>query len=249
MTTEKYNVIPYRINENKTINVTQINEDVWLTQKQMAKLFDCSKENIRLHLKNIFKTQELNENLTTKKFLAVSNEGGKQVSREITHYNLDAIISVGYKVNSKRGVLFRQWATQIIRQRIIKERINKLNKLYKKTEQTKQVKPTILNISDDRVERAKIINEQLKLKGITQQDIGKALNFSYVTISKVVNGKVFNPIVEVWLKEHVFNTEQSNNNLETKAKECLTNAMNGDFASYKKIKALMRNIAVIHDFN
>lgn len=240
--TEKYNVIPYKINENKTINVTQINEDVWLTQKQMAKLFDCSKENIRLHLKNIFKTQELNENLTTKKFLAVSNEGGKQVSREISHYNLDAIISVGYKVNSKRGVLFRQWATQIIKERIKQQYTHKV-------EQAKQVKPTILNISDDRVERAKIINEQLRLKGITQQDIGKALNFSYVTISKVVNGKVFNPIVEVWLKEHVFNTEQSNNNLETKAKECLTNAINGDFASYKKIKALMRNIAVIHDFN
>lgn len=240
--TEKYNVIPYKINENKTINVTQINEDVWLTQKQMAKLFDCSKENIRLHLKNIFKTQELNENLTTKKFLAVSNEGGKQVSREISHYNLDAIISVGYKVNSKRGVLFRQWATQIIKERIKQQYTHKV-------EQAKQVKPTILNISDDRVERAKIINEQLRLKGITQQDIGKALNFSYVTISKVVNGKVFNPIVEVWLKEHVFNTEQSNNNLETKAKECLTNAMNGDFASYKKIKAFMRNIAVIHDFN
>lgn len=237
--TEKYNVIPYKINENKTINVTQINEDVWLTQKQMAKLFDCSKSSISRHLQNIFQDNELDKNSVVALFATTANDG-KQYNT--TYYNLDAIISVGYKVNSKRGVLFRQWATQIIKERIKQQYTHKV-------EQAKQVKPTILNISDDRVERAKIINEQLRLKGITQQDIGKALNFSYVTISKVVNGKVFNPIVEVWLKEHVFNTEQSSNNLETKAKECLTNAINGDFASYKKIKALMRNIAVIHDFN
>lgn len=237
--TEKYNVIPYKINENKTIYVTQINEDVWLTQKQMAKLFDCSKENIRLHLKNIFKTQELNENLTTKKFLAVSNEGGKQVSREISHYNLDAIISVGYKVNSKRGVLFRQWATQIIKERIKQQYTHKV-------EQAKQVKQTTLDFTDDRVERAKIINEQLRLKGITQQDLSKELGFSYVTISKAINGRTFNIIIESWIKENLFNNETS---LVTKAKECLANAINGDLTSYKKMKAFLRNIAIIHDFN
>ena len=89
-------------------------ETVWLTQRQMSELFETTPENILMHLKNIFAETELVEPATTKDFLVVQTEGKRQVSRTIKHYNLDAIISVGYRVNSKRGVRFRQWATKVL---------------------------------------------------------------------------------------------------------------------------------------
>lgn len=94
-------------------------ETVWLTQKQMSELFETTPENITMHLKRIFVDAELNEEATTKDFLVVQVEGKRQVSRSIKHYNLDAIISVGYRVNSKRGVRFRQWATNVLRRHIL----------------------------------------------------------------------------------------------------------------------------------
>jgi hypothetical protein len=82
-------------------------ETVWLTQRQMALLCKTSTDNISLHLKNIYKDRELNELTTTEEYSAVQKEGPRGVSRKLKHYNLDAIISVGYRVNSKRGVQFR----------------------------------------------------------------------------------------------------------------------------------------------
>lgn len=86
-------------------------DTVWLTQRQMGVVFDTTPENILMHLKNIFHDEELGEEATTKDFLVVQTEGARKVQRNLKHYNLDAIISVGYRVNSKRAVLFRQWAT------------------------------------------------------------------------------------------------------------------------------------------
>jgi prophage maintenance system killer protein len=94
-------------------------ETVWLTQKQMADLFDSSTDNIGLHLKNIFAEGELSEPSTTEDYSVVQTEGRRQVTRNVKHYNLDAIISVGYRVNSKRGVRFRQWATGVLRRHIL----------------------------------------------------------------------------------------------------------------------------------
>jgi prophage maintenance system killer protein len=93
-------------------------DTVWLTQRQMSTLFDTTPENILMHLKNIFRDQELREQATAKDFLAVQNEGNRRVQRTLKHYNLDAMISVGYRVNSKRAVLFRQWATRILREHL-----------------------------------------------------------------------------------------------------------------------------------
>src|SRR6266498_3674148 len=86
-------------------------ETVWLTQLQMATLFVTTPENVLMHLKNIYAEKELVERSTTKDFLAVRTEGKRRVRRKLKHYNLDAIISVGYRVNSKRGLGVRQWAT------------------------------------------------------------------------------------------------------------------------------------------
>lgn len=93
-------------------------ETVWLTQRQMADLFETSTENVLMHLKHIFQEVELVETATTKDFLVVRTEGKRQVQRQLKHYNLDAIISVGYRVSSRRAVAFRQWATRLLREHL-----------------------------------------------------------------------------------------------------------------------------------
>ncbi|AUN95698.1 hypothetical protein C0099_12615 [Pseudazoarcus pumilus] len=90
-------------------------DTVWLSQRQMAEVFETSTDNISLHLKNIFLEGELHEVATTEDSSVVREEGGRKVRRKVKHYNLDAIISVGYRVNSGRAVLFRQWATRTLR--------------------------------------------------------------------------------------------------------------------------------------
>ncbi len=95
-------------------------DTVWLTQRQMSELFETTPENVLLHLKNIYADGELEEPATAKDFLAVRLEGKRQVQRQLKHYNLDAIISVGYRVNSRRGVRFRQWATNTLREHLVR---------------------------------------------------------------------------------------------------------------------------------
>lgn len=90
-------------------------ETVWLTQRQMAELFGTTPENVLMHLRNIFREKELEESATAKDFLAVRQEGRRRVQRRLKHYNLDAVISVGYRVNSHRATHFRQWATTVLR--------------------------------------------------------------------------------------------------------------------------------------
>jgi len=85
---------------------------IWLSQKLMATLFDCSTDNISLHLKSIFADGELNETSTTEDFSVVQTEGNRSVNRPIKHYNLDAIIAVGYRINTNRATAFRQWTTK-----------------------------------------------------------------------------------------------------------------------------------------
>ncbi|WP_439256969.1 virulence RhuM family protein [Lonepinella sp. BR2271] len=95
-------------------------ETVWLSQAQMATLFDTTSENIIMHLKNIFAEGELDEDATTKDFLVVRQEGKRQVQRQIKHFNLDAIISVGYRVKSSSATKFRIWATERLKEYLIK---------------------------------------------------------------------------------------------------------------------------------
>jgi hypothetical protein len=96
------------------------NETLWLTQQQMAELFQTSQQNISLHLQNIFEEGELQREATHKDFLLVRQEGGRQVTRKVDHYSLDAILSVGYRVKSAVATRFRIWATQTLREYIIK---------------------------------------------------------------------------------------------------------------------------------
>jgi hypothetical protein len=110
-------IIFYTTDEGKTkLEVKIEDETVWLSQKQMAILFDCSVDNIGLHLKNIYTEGELAENRTIEDSSVVQKEGIREVKRTVKLYNLDAIISVGYRVNSIRGTQFRIWATQRLKE-------------------------------------------------------------------------------------------------------------------------------------
>lgn len=98
------------------VQVMYQNEAIWCTQKAIAQLFDCSTDNIGLYLKNIYESGELVQEATVEYFSVVQTEGERQVSRNLKFYNLDAIISVGYRVNSTRATQFRQWCTFVLRQ-------------------------------------------------------------------------------------------------------------------------------------
>jgi hypothetical protein len=114
-------LILYQTEDGKTkVEVRLQDETVWLTQKLMAELFQTTPQNITIHLKNIFNEGELDEGATCKDFLQVQIEGGRQVERQQRFYNLDAIISVGYRIKSHVATRFRQWATQRLREYLIK---------------------------------------------------------------------------------------------------------------------------------
>ena len=106
--------------KEKSIEAIVDDKSVWLSQKLIAELFETSKQNVSLHLKNIFDNHELDENRTVKDFLTVQNENERSVKRKTKYYNLDAIIAVGFKVNSKRAVDFRLWAINILKNYTIK---------------------------------------------------------------------------------------------------------------------------------
>jgi len=107
-------------NGNTKVDVKMENETVWLSQSQLAELFQTTKQNISLHIQNIFEEGELNHDATVKDYLTVQNEGGRNVKRNVQYFNLDIIISVGYRVKSHVGTHFRIWATQHIKEYIVK---------------------------------------------------------------------------------------------------------------------------------
>ena len=107
------NIIIYQDEDGVTkVSVKFSDEDIWLTQNQIAEIYKTTQENISMHIKNIYKDGELENNSTNKKFLLVQNEGNRQVKRNIDHYNLDMIIALGYRVQSQVATRFRIWATQ-----------------------------------------------------------------------------------------------------------------------------------------
>jgi|GEM_PF-76280 len=113
-------IILYQPDEAVRLEVRLEDETVWLTQAQIVDLFQSSKANISEHIKNIYDQKELEESSTVRDFRTVRQEGKRQVMRNLTYYNLDAIISIGFRVNSKRGILFRQWANKVLKDYLLK---------------------------------------------------------------------------------------------------------------------------------
>ena len=126
-------VIIYTTNDGKTkIDVKLEEETLWLTQAQMCELYQTSKSNVSEHIKHIFEEEELTKEATVRKFRIVQMEGSRNVEREVEHYNLDMIIALGYRIRSIIATRFRQWATERLKEYIIKgftlddERLKKL---------------------------------------------------------------------------------------------------------------------------
>jgi prophage maintenance system killer protein len=152
-----------------------IRDTVWLTQKQMSELFEKDTDTIGLHLKNIFKERELNEAATTEESSVVQLEGKRRVRRKIRFYNLDVIISVGYRVNSKRGTQFRIWATNVLRKHLVEGYTLNQKRLKTQTGKIKELQDAVSlltnvvaleNISDETKGIIQIISDYSRGLGI-----------------------------------------------------------------------------------
>lgn len=138
---QEESVVVYHSADNAVqLDVQLAEETVWLTQKQMALLFDTTPQNITVHIRNIYKEQELEKEATCKDFLQVQIEGGRNIQRLTKFYNLDVIISLGYRVKSKRGTQFRQWANQVLKNYLlhgyaISNRFERLEQRVARTEE------------------------------------------------------------------------------------------------------------------
>jgi prophage maintenance system killer protein len=160
----------FKSEDGKTeVQVSLANETVWLSQKQLAQLFDKDTDTIGLHLKNIYNSEELEEISTTEEFSVVQMEGKRNVTRVIKCYNLDAIISVGYRVNSKRGTQFRIWANKILKDYLVKgysvneKRLTQQNELLKELRESVKILGNVLKYkelsNDESVGLLKIISD------------------------------------------------------------------------------------------
>ena len=154
MPEQRGEVVIYKAKDGQTLLEVRLeNETVWLTQKQMAELFHRTVPNINIHLKSVFREKELDPKSTIKESLIVQTEGKRTITRRVELYNLDVIISIGYRVKSKRGTQFRIWATNVLRDHLVKgytlyerrlqenkERLKELEAAIELVEQAKSVK-------------------------------------------------------------------------------------------------------------
>jgi len=156
------NIEIYKINESQTeIKVQFENDTVWLNQNQLVELFEGSRSNIVEHIKNIYKSNELDEISTCRKFRQVRKEGNRQVERQIDYYNLDVIISVGYRINSKRGTQFRQWATQRLKDYLVQGYAINEKRLKEKQQEVEYLKTGIRILSRAIEEQATVEDSKM----------------------------------------------------------------------------------------
>jgi hypothetical protein len=191
----------FKSSDNQIELKVQFDEDtVWLNQRQMAELFDKDSDTIGLHLKNIYNESELEEISTTEYFSVVQKEGKRLVKRKIKFYNLDTIISVGYRVNSKRGTQFRQWATQRLKDYLVQGYAINEKRLAQKQQEVEYLKTgiRILNRAMDEQTTAEEF-EMLKVfaKGLSLLD-----DYDHESLDKkgITRQKTFYPSVEEYLK-------------------------------------------------
>jgi len=144
----KGEIVIYKSKDGPKLEVRLEEETVWLTQKQMALLFDKGVSTINEHIKNIYKEGELEENSTIRKFRIVQNEGSRLVEREVDFYNLDVIISVGYRVKSLRGTQFRIWATKTLKEHLVKGYTVNERRLLQAQSHLKELQETISFLQD-----------------------------------------------------------------------------------------------------
>jgi len=163
-------IVIYKSKEGPKLKVRLEEETVWLTQKQMALLFDKSVSTINEHIRNIYKEGELKEESTIRKFRIVQNEGERRVERDIDFYNLDVIISVGYRVKSFNGTQFRIWATKILKEHLIKGYTINEKRLLQSKNHLQELQNTILFLQEK--------SKHKLLSGQEQEILGLLANYS-----------------------------------------------------------------------
>ncbi len=166
----KGEIVMYQPDETIRLEVKLEDDTVWLTQQQMSLLFSVKENTITYHIKEIYRTEELEKEGTARKIRVVRKEGNRSVNRTIDFYNLDMIISVGYKVNSKRGVKFRQWASKVLKDYLIKG--------YSINKGLQEIRECI-----DSHDRFLIIDDTVYLFGASLKDAGKKL-FAYIKMQE-----------------------------------------------------------------
>jgi len=193
----KGEVVLYKSKDGKfSIDVKLKEETVWLTQKQMSSLFEKDIRTINEHIKNIYLEKELNNEATIRNFRIVQIEGNRKVTRNIEHYNLDMIISVGYRVNSKRGTQFRIWANKILKDYLIKGYALNEKILKEKNEKIKDLEKTLVLFSQV-AEKYQLQKDEFAgiLKVITDYthalDLLDAYDYQKVRIRRTTKKEIF----------------------------------------------------------
>ena len=198
------NILLYNDGELE-LKVSFNEETIWLSQKQLAELFDVTKQNVSLHINNILKEKELDKNLTVKFFLIVQKEGNREVKREVEHYNLDMIISIGYRVNSIIATKFRQWATSVLKNYI-------QNGYAINTHKITEQRLSLLE-NDMQIIKSHIKNNTLEIKhGIFFN--GQIFD-AYVLLSDLIkSAKVSITLIDNYIDESILNLFSKNQNVK-----------------------------------
>ena len=198
------NILLYNDGELE-LKVSFNEETIWLSQKQLAELFDVTKQNVSLHINNILKEKELDKNLTVKFFLIVQKEGNRDVKREVEHYNLDMIISIGYRVNSIIATKFRQWATSVLKNYI-------QNGYAINTHKITEQRLSLLE-NDMQIIKSHIKNNTLEIKhGIFFN--GQIFD-AYVLLSDLIkSAKVSITLIDNYIDESILNLFSKNQNVK-----------------------------------
>ena len=198
------NILLYNDGELE-LKVSLNEETIWLSQKQLAELFDVTKQNVSLHINNILKEKELDKNSTVKFFLIVQKEGNREVKREVDHYNLDMIISIGYRVNSIIATKFRQWATSVLKNYI-------QNGYAINTHKITEQRLSLLE-NDMQVIKSHVKNNTLEIKhGIFFN--GQIFD-AYVLLSDLIkSAKVSIILIDNYIDESILNLFLKNQNIK-----------------------------------
>lgn len=184
------------------ISVRMVNESLWLNQYQMAELFETDRTSIVKHIKNILETKELSESATCAKFAQVQKEGGRQITRQVLNYNLDMIISVGYRVNSKRGTQFRIWANRILKDHLIKGYTINERRLKEKTEEIEIIKTSLKIIERGLKGQTKSLEQAATMVSfLADFSVGLDLLDDYDSEKLDTGGKTLRPAVRITVEE------------------------------------------------
>lgn len=259
----KYSVVPYKVNEKSLLEVVQADDNVWLTQKQIAELFETSKQNVGSHIKKIFNSSELEEISVVKDFFTTAQDGKKY---NIKHYNLDVIISVGYRVNSKRGVKFRQWATQVIKERMQEEwaKRNGLNRIENLDQRVAKIE-NLSSIAEFLAQHLYMpIKELAPIVGRNATTLRRKCRQNKVQYKKVngnggtryeilllsLDPSLLHPIFgnfAQYLQTAALPAPQEHN-LITNAKELTADALQGNAEAYQKLNKILQGAAAAYNF-